>query len=156
MIIISHRGNLNGPSKYENTICRIELCLSKGLYVEVDVWKLPDEKSFRLGHNSPILHESIPLYFLENDKILCHCKNQEAYDYLKNNDKVLAFQHKDEKQVILKNKMIWKHSNNFNPSGKKDDIYVYLGKNKDGKLLEFGGICTDYPELLQDYLKENR
>ena len=39
MILISHRGNMNGIEKTkENTIEQINLALSKGYDVEVDVW----------------------------------------------------------------------------------------------------------------------
>ncbi len=84
--LISHRGNLNGQEpQYENTILKIDHVLSKGYDVEIDVWKLPDEDCFGLGHDKPISNQSVPLWFLENPKLWVHCKNQEAWQLLVQN-----------------------------------------------------------------------
>jgi hypothetical protein len=156
MLIISHRANVDGPCKHENTIGQVGYALSMGFYVEVDVWQLNDGFGFRMGHDEPLMRESAPLNFLQNDKIFCHCKDEHSFDILKNYTDTSPFKHNDEKQVIvMKNgeSMIWKHSNNRHPSGKKDDIYVFLGDDFQEDLLLFGGICTDYPIKFKEYLK---
>jgi hypothetical protein len=39
MILIAHRGNLNGPNKEsENMPDYINIAIEKGFYVEIDVW----------------------------------------------------------------------------------------------------------------------
>ena len=51
MILISHRGNLDGPTpKEENRIEYIENALGEGYQVEVDVWWWD---GFYLGHDEP-------------------------------------------------------------------------------------------------------
>ena len=51
MIIISHRGNIDGPNPdLENKPDYIEKALAKNYMVEVDVWKIADE--LYLGHDS--------------------------------------------------------------------------------------------------------
>ena len=61
MILISHRGNMNGIEKTkENTIEQINLALSKGYDVEVDVWY--ENGSLYLGHDKP--EEKVDLEFL--------------------------------------------------------------------------------------------
>jgi hypothetical protein len=68
MILISHRGNLNGPNKnFENRPEYINYALSKGFNVEVDV-KIYKNKIF-LGHNKP--QYKINSTFLLNKKIWC-------------------------------------------------------------------------------------
>lgn len=148
-MIVSHRGNLTGPDiKYENTIGQVMYALSFGFFVEIDVWKLEGEDFFRMGHDKPRLGEAIPLNFLEDEKLFCHCKNEEAYQFLKNNDKVKAFQHEDEPLVHIKN-FKWLHSSN---NSKPDNsIKVILGEiNEIESLKCYTGICTDYPLRLRE------
>ena len=52
MILISHRGNIDGPnSKLENNPTYIDRALDKGFNVEIDLWVY--EKEFFLGHDEP-------------------------------------------------------------------------------------------------------
>lgn len=52
MKIISHRGNLNGPSpKTENTPEQIDFALKKGFDVEIDLWKINDKFFFIILRN---------------------------------------------------------------------------------------------------------
>ena len=52
MILISHRGNLNGVNvKKENSVDYIEEALDQGFDVEVDVWNISG--SYFLGHDEP-------------------------------------------------------------------------------------------------------
>lgn len=156
MMIISHRGNLEGSSKYENTIGQIDYCLSEGFCVEIDVWKLEGEDFYRFGHDAPILHQGAGLFFLENERLFCHCKNEEAFNSLKDNEKVNRFVHTDESEVSVyrgsKKYITWKHSENRVSSGQKDDIYVFLGDSFDSDLSNFGGICTDFPIALKNFM----
>ena len=67
MIIIAHRGNLNGPSKNENSLDHIGRALKAGFEVEIDVWF--KNNFFYLGHDFPeyrLDHNDITL--LENSK----------------------------------------------------------------------------------------
>jgi hypothetical protein len=80
MILISHRGNLNGPNKdFENRPEYINYALSKGFNVEVDV-KIYKNKIF-LGHDKP--QYKINSTFLLNKKIWCHAKDILALEMLK-------------------------------------------------------------------------
>ena len=72
MKVISHRGNLNGPSpSSENKISSIEKCLNLGFDVEVDLWFLSG--NFYLGHDKPE-YQINDSYFI-NEKIWFHLKN---------------------------------------------------------------------------------
>ena len=50
MILISHRGNLNGPFQDENNPTKIEDVILKGFDVEIDLRILNSE--FYLGHDT--------------------------------------------------------------------------------------------------------
>ena len=52
MILISHRGNINGPKKeLENNPIYIQNAIDLGYQVEIDIWKIEDD--FFLGHEAP-------------------------------------------------------------------------------------------------------
>ena len=72
MTIISHRGNINGPSsRGENHPASVDAVLRTGYDCEIDVWYI--KGSFLLGHDHPIY--KIKEKFLENPKLWCHAKN---------------------------------------------------------------------------------
>ncbi len=75
MILISHRGNINGrnPEK-ENHPDYIEEALNQGFDVEIDVWKI-SERWF-LGHDSD--QYNLPESFFKNKKLWFHAKNKES------------------------------------------------------------------------------
>ena len=82
MKLISHRGNINGPSLYENVPSHIQKCLNDGIECEIDVWKI--ENTFYLGHDLP--EHKIDFSFLTQKRLWCHAKNLEALsDLLKQN-----------------------------------------------------------------------
>ena len=65
MIYISHRGNLNGKSMYENHPEYIEETLCQDFEVEIDVWWI-DDSGFWLGHDKP--QYPVDEHYLENPK----------------------------------------------------------------------------------------
>lgn len=160
MRIISHRGNLSGPSAFENSVTVIDSCKDRGLSVELDVWKLPGEDFYRLGHDEPRLNQAVPLRFLEDPQVFLHCKNEAAYESLKVNQRVQCFKHDEEPFVLVEpSKSIkWLHSSY---SGEPDPsaILVVLGKPDASKLTYytgFYGICTDHPFELNGMLKNDK
>ena len=75
MILISHRGNLNGKNeKFENHPNYIQDAKKKGFDVEIDVWF--QNNNFYLGHDKP--QYKIDQNFLEDEKFWCHAKSPEA------------------------------------------------------------------------------
>ena len=69
MILISHRGNINGRNiDMENTIDYIDDALDQGYHVEVDVWMIGDK--LYLGHDS--IQEEITTKYLMNPKLWVH------------------------------------------------------------------------------------
>jgi hypothetical protein len=82
MIIISHRGNLDGriPDR-ENTVSYVDEALAKGFDVEIDV-RFRDEKLW-MGHDYP--DEKIDMEWLDANrkKLWVHCKDLESILYLR-------------------------------------------------------------------------
>ena len=75
MKIISHRGNLNGKSLYENHPEYIQETLAQNFDVEIDVWWVDDE--FWLGHDNP--QYDIGVDFLRQDGLWCHAKDIKTF-----------------------------------------------------------------------------
>ena len=73
MILIAHRGNINGPSEMENHPEHIQKALDAGFDIEVDVWVV-DGKVF-FGHDEPQYGADITSF---NQRYWVHCKNIEA------------------------------------------------------------------------------
>ncbi len=140
MIIISHRGNLNGPNKEtENTIDAINHALNEKFDVEVDVWY--KNKNFYLGHDEPLY--KIDRIFLSHPYIWCHLKNKEALVQLYNNHKgIHYFWHNTDPYTITSEKYVWSY---INAPLIKNCISVLPELGVTGKLKYCRGICTDYP-----------
>ena len=50
MILIAHRGNMNGPNEYENGQKYCEEAIAQGFNIELDVWYTD---SWWTGHDRP-------------------------------------------------------------------------------------------------------
>tara|TARA_R110000744_G_scaffold10219_3_gene31937 strand:- start:2586 stop:3008 length:423 start_codon:yes stop_codon:yes gene_type:complete len=107
MILISHRGNLDGKNiERENSISYIEEALSNGFDVEIDIWKVSDK--YMLGHDEP--QYSVNLDFLKNNKLWCHAKNIDALYGMKVND-VHCFWHQEDDVTLTSKGYLWTYPN---------------------------------------------
>ena len=82
MILISHRGNINGRfESYENEPNYIDLAIKKGFDVEIDIWY--KDKLLWLGHDIP--QYGVNIDWLKNrlPNLWIHCKNIDAMIFLK-------------------------------------------------------------------------
>ena len=103
MILISHRGNLDGKKeKLENHPDYIEEAKKKGFDVEIDVWFI--KNNFFLGHDGPQF--KVDSKFLEDQKLWCHAKNSDA---LKELSKINChfFWHNTDDYTITSKGYIW-------------------------------------------------
>ena len=91
MILISHRGNLNGKSDRENQPDYIGEALDQGFDVEIDVWYHQHE--FYLGHDEP--QYKIDEKFLEKEGLWCHAKNIDALNQMIENERIHCFFHQE-------------------------------------------------------------
>ena len=139
MILISHRGNINGKSiPLENSPDYIKNAIHLGYDVEVDIWY--SNNTFWLGHDNP--EYQIGLYFLleNSDKLWCHAKNIEAIVEMKKEKNINCFWHQKDDITLTSKGYIWAYP------GKqpiKNSIAVMPEIHNDN-LDKCIGICSDY------------
>jgi hypothetical protein len=144
MILISHRGNINGKiPELENNPDYISKAISMGYHVEVDLWV--EDGSLYLGHDKPqyLINDLWLTQFLY--KLWVHCKNPEAIVYLQENyPQINYFWHQEDTLTLTSKKYIWVYP------GKqpiKDSIAVMPEVYNDD-VSQCIGICSDY---IQNY-----
>lgn len=136
MKIISHRGNLNGPSLSENNPDHIRDCLLNKIECEIDVWSINDR--FYLGHD--YAKYPVDVDFLKLDGLWCHCKNLDALKKLLELN-VHCFWHQNDDFTLTSRSFIWTFPNK--PVEKKS-IIVDNDLNWKDKNYNCYGVCTDY------------
>lgn len=139
MILISHRGNINGREfDKENSPSQLERCISLGYDVEFDLRFI--DGAFFLGHDTP--DYKIDLGWLESvkGKSWIHCKNTEALDRLSGSD-FNYFWHDTDDYTLTSKGIIWVYP------GKKlcrNSIAVKPESWTNEKELDCLGVCTDH------------
>ena len=143
MILISHRGNINGknPEK-ENHPDYIWVAIQAGYEVEIDVW-FKDNK-FMLGHDEPQYEFPFELIDQHYPKLWIHCKNIDALSKLNeldpNGSKVNYFWHVNDLGTLTSKSYIW--STNLINNG----ILVMPEMFNSKPIKTTIGICSDYIE----------
>jgi len=148
MIVIAHRGNLDGPdSENENKYTFIQSALNLGFDVEVDIWAIGGE--LYLGHDKP-------QYALEKSSVAdiggrgwFHCKNLEALEYFKDNlNSLNYFWHQSDDYTITSNGYFWTYPGKSIGSQSIIVLPEIIEGNDVVKMLAEKpyGICTDYPK----------
>lgn len=142
MILISHRGNINGKDESkENKPSYIVDAIRKGYNVEVDFWY--DNGKFVLGHDEP--QYSIPIDFIENyyRYLWIHCKNHDALSKLVEIDRggvyLNYFWHDTDDVIITSQGYMW-----ANPGVYIENSIAVLPEYKEDNLEGRLGICSDY------------
>lgn len=140
MILISHRGNINGRIEdAENRPDYIDDTFIHGYDVEVDVWMV-DGQIF-LGHDEPQYKINIEWLDDRSHRLWVHCKNTEMLEFLNKFDyDINYFWHETDTVTLTSKNHIWaypgkqpiKNSIAVMPELNNDDIYNCLG------------ICSDY------------
>jgi hypothetical protein len=132
MILISHRGNINGSIKsLENNPIYLNSAIKMGYDIELDVWYINNE--LWTGHDYPQYH--IDLDWLESriKNIWIHCKNIDILLFLKLQKKSFNF--------------FW-HENDTISLTSKGYIWAYPGKQP------ISNSIAVLPELYNDKIKE--
>jgi hypothetical protein len=107
MRLISHRGNINGRiESEENKPSYIDLSISSGYEVEIDVWQI--NNVLWLGHDFPQYKIDISWIIERSDKLWVHCKNIDALIFFHNNyQEVNYFWHQTDTLALTSKKFIW-------------------------------------------------
>ena len=137
MILISHRGNIDGAyPTFENNPVYINKAVHCGFDVEIDVWCV--DNRWYLGHDS--LQHEVTLSYLKNDKFWCHAKNIEAlYGMLEEGD-IHCFWHQEDDVTLTSNNYMWTYPNKeLHPKS------ICVLPEKHGLIPEgVAGICSDH------------
>lgn len=138
-LLISHRGNINGPQKDENNPSLIKEVLQEGFYVETDLWCV--HNIFWLGHDEPKYKINIDFFTFKN--IIYHAKNIEALEYCMNNN-LHVFWHQEDEYTLTSNGYIWAY-----PGRPVSNKYktIIVDNNKPSFKYDCIGICSDYVQL---------
>lgn len=142
MILISHRGNISGRFETnENNPDYIDLAISKGYDVEVDIWYKDD--TLWLGHDMSDYSVDL-LWFVDRiDKLWIHCKNVEAVNFLKNLEyKFNYFWHENDTITLTSLNHIWAYP------GKQpiENSIAVMPEIYNDDLSKCLGICSDFVE----------
>ena len=145
MILISHRGLLNGPDvERENTVDAINECLRLGFDVEVDVWY---RDGWYLGHDEP--KTPTTLDFLSTKGLWIHAKNLYAAEKLYGSN-LTYFYHDKEPRVLTSNGYWWTYPQK--KVGYKSIALMPEWYTNVEKCIEWNcaGVCTDFVTKLQN------
>ena len=139
MILISHRGNINGPNEVrENSPYYIMEALAMGFDVEVDVWFI--DGKFWLGHDEP--QYKTDYKFLMNEKLWCHAKNLDALFEMKKYA-IHYFWHETDTVTLTSKNYVWAYPGKQPIKGS----IACLPEIENDNVLLCKGICSDYIKL---------
>lgn len=109
MLLISHRGNIDGKnSNLENSPEYILKAIQAGYDVEVDLWV--DGAKLALGHDEPQFNINLDWLIEFKDRLWIHCKNLEAVSFLNtcnHSEELNYFWHEDDKVTLTSQNYIW-------------------------------------------------
>lgn len=110
MILISHRGNINGRKvPFENQPTYIDDAIDSGYDVEIDVWYEVESNKLYLGHDSADYQIDIDWLKVRSSKLWIHCKNMDALSYFNtiDTDEFNYFSHDVDSGVLTSDGYIW-------------------------------------------------
>lgn len=137
MILISHRGNIDGKNpEQENNPDYINEALHAGYDVEIDMWWV-DGRIF-LGHDKPQYEVSDDWLAERMDRLWVHCKNVELVNWIRSTD-LHWFWHEEDTFTLTSKGFVWVYP------GKQPIIgsIAVLPEIYDDYVLQCTGICSD-------------
>ena len=157
MLIIAHRGLTAGPNaKLQNNPAQVEIALAVGFDAEIDVWYL--DNKYYLGHDTP--DYEVSWQWLSQPNLWLHCKNLPAFFDMRSRTVIHNyFWHESDSVVLTSRGNIWTYLGKIETQS-PDSIcvmpevtYTWYQIEKFVKDNSWGGICTDYPEKVTEWLK---
>ena len=144
MILISHRGNLNGPNEVrENSPYYIMEAIDEGYDVEVDLWWV-DGKVY-LGHDKPQYEVSDEWLGERIDKLLVHCKNVELLNWIRSTT-LHYFWHEEDTLTLTSKNYMWVYP------GKQPIIgsIAVMPEIHNDDISKCLGVCSDFIKKYND------
>tara|TARA_B110000259_G_C14023921_1_gene403994 strand:+ start:2055 stop:2495 length:441 start_codon:yes stop_codon:yes gene_type:complete len=143
MILISHRGNIDGKRPLENQPKRIDYAISLGYNVEVDIFYINND--IYLGHDKPQYKINIDWLLERKETLWIHCKNIGAIEFLINHQsskKLNYFFHDVDSCTITSKGFVWAYPGK-QPIKKSIAVLPELKNESTESCI---GICSDYIE----------
>jgi hypothetical protein len=146
MILIAHRGNINGKfESYENEPTYIDKAINDGFEAEIDVWYI--NGILFLGHDKPQYGENLKWFIDRMTKLWIHCKNIEAIEFFNKLEyKFNYFWHENDTVTLTSRGYIWAYPN-------KQPIInsiAVMPEINNEKIDHCAGICSD---VISNYKK---
>ena len=139
MILISHRGNINGSKpEMENKPEYIQKALDLGYDVEIDVWFV--NKEFFLGHDEP--QYKVHGTFLMTNGLWCHSKNIEAFYLMSLDNRIHCLSHDQDEVALTSRGYFW---SSYGKHMTSKSICV-MPPNSQEFPKKIAGVCSDYVE----------
>jgi hypothetical protein len=137
-ILISHRGNIDGPNPIrENSPNYVMEAIAMGYEVEIDVWWI--DGRIYLGHDEPQYEISGEWLQDRIDKLWVHCKNVELLNWIRSTS-LHYFWHENDTVSLTSKNYIWAYPGKQPIIG---SISVMPEINNDDTHSCFG-ICSDF------------
>ena len=135
MILISHRGNINGKNpELENSQSYCQNAIDAGYNVEIDIWYTD---TWWTGHDMP-QYSVNPDFFLK-EEVWCHAKNIEAL-YRLQEMKAHCFWHQRDAVTLTSKGYLWTYPiEELTPNS-----ICVLPELQNIDITECAGICSDY------------
>jgi len=140
MVLISHRGNINGRfESWENEPTYIDKAIKEGYDVEIDVWYV--NNTLYLGHDNPQYGINLNWLVDRVSKLWVHCKNIDSMAYLKDSiHPINYFWHQEDDLTITSLGYFWTYP------GKQltNNSIAVMPEIKEFNNIEIAyGICSD-------------
>ena len=145
MILISHRGNINGKIvEKENHPDYINRTINLGYDVEIDMWWI-DGKIY-LGHDEPQYEVDDEWLIKRINKLWIHCKNVELLNWICSTS-LHYFWHEEDTLTLTSKNYIWAYPGKQPILG---SIAVMPEINLDDTS-QCRGVCSDYIQQYKKY-----
>ena len=158
MLIISHRGNLDGPeSCSENHSDSVDIAIENGYDVEIDLHYT--NSAWYLGHDNPLEKITTEWLHQRGERLWIHCKNYKCLETLnKEHPNLNFFWHWKDLYTVTKKGTIWCLAgantiyNSIAVLPEQEIGFNYQDFCSKNTLIK--GICTDHPNLFAKILKK--
>lgn len=145
MILISHRGNINGRIlEAENKPDYIDDTIRLGYEVEIDMWWI-NGKTY-LGHDEPQYEVNDEWLGKRIDKLWIHCKNIELLNWIRSTS-LHYFWHETDTITLTSKNYIWAYPGKQPIIG---SIAVMPELNQEN-IFDCIGVCSDF---IENYKKQ--
>lgn len=144
MILIAHRGNLDGPNpEYENSLPYIEEAIRQGYDVEIDL-RMKDGKLY-LGHDVAQHAVGPGFLFKYATSLWVHCKDRKSLEFMIREDFCNFFWHDTDDYTITSKGFVWAYPGKHPVENKCVMVMPERHwKLEDISVFRTHGVCSDF------------